>query len=222
MADVVFLTDPLLEAIGVAHGFGTRGATPPAGVLRPRQVHGVEVATPNDVGALAPAEADTVVCRRPGQPIAVVTADCVPILLASASGEWVAVVHAGWRGLAAGVIGEALQRLSEVCSERFWAAVGPHARACCYEVDAPVTEPLAARFEVAMDGALRSSRPGHHWLDLEHLVVDDLVRAGLRADRVGTAAAHCTVCDAARFESHRRDGAASGRLWHWIAARSTS
>src|SRR5262245_7368384 len=126
---------PLLRACGVRHGFGTRGDEPPAGLLRPRQVHGAAVARAQDCPGGV--EADAVVAATAGPPIGVVTADCVPILAASADGRAVAAIHAGWRGLAAGVIGagiDALRRAAPRAALR--AVIGPHIGLCCYEIDA--------------------------------------------------------------------------------------
>lgn len=212
------LCDPVLLRIGAPHGFGMRDGSPPAGWAGPRQVHGVAVAECTAGGAVLPEEADAILCRLANRPIAVVTADCVPILVASESSAVVAAIHAGWRGLAAGVVGEALAAIAALTDEPLHAAIGPHARACCYEVDSPVTEPLAQRFGEALGGAVRPARPGHHWLDLERLVVDDLMRCGVAQERIGRRAAQCTVCNPDRFESYRRDGAAAGRLVHWVAA----
>jgi len=217
-----FLADPLLEALGVPHGFGTRGAPPPPGCVRVRQVHGVAVARVDAAGRPAPEEADALLCDRCDVPVAVVTADCVPILLSTVSGAAVAAVHAGWRGLAAGVVEGAVRALLGLAAEPLVAAIGPHIGACCYEVDAPVVEPLEARFGGELGAALRGSRPGHHWIDLGRLVAVDLQRAGLPPHHIGTAAAACTACDAARFESYRRDRQAAGRLVHWVAARQSS
>lgn len=217
-----FLVDAVLAGRGVAHGFGTRGAPAPAGCRRPRQVHGVAIARLDAGGEPLPAEADAILCDRPGVPVAVVTADCVPILLADASGTAVAAVHAGWRGLAAGVVAEAVRALAAAGGREIVAAIGPHIGACCYEVDAPVIGPLRDRFGDETEAALRPSRPGHHRLDLGRLVAVDLRRAGVAADGIGRSAAACTACDAGRFESYRRDGEAAGRLVHWVAAVGTS
>src|SRR5690606_9776250 len=113
-----WLTHPLLAAQGVAHGFGTRAATPPAALVRPRQVHGARVVVLTEAGALPEAlgEADAVVSERASLPIGVVTADCLPILVATPAGR-VAAVHAGWRGLAAGVIARALEALGGLAPE---------------------------------------------------------------------------------------------------------
>lgn len=215
-----FLRDPLFDELGISHGFGTRGALPPEGVVRPRQVHGVDVARVDDAKRLSADEADAVVSLVAGLPVAVVTADCVPILLASSSGRAVAAVHAGWRGLAAGIVSAAVGRLEDLCSESLVAAIGPHIRGCCYEVDAPVIEAMQRRFGAETRTSLHRSRPGHDWIDLQLLISLDLDRAGIATARVGTTQAHCTACDAEQFESFRRDGARAGRLFHWVAANS--
>jgi len=213
------LRDPLLEGRGIEHAFGLRDAPEPAGCLRARQVHGATVARVDARGRVVPGEADAVLCERAGVPVGVVTADCVPVLLAGASGHHVAAVHAGWRGLAAGVVEAAASELAAAAGEPLVAAVGPHIRVCCYEVDAPVVDALTTRFGApVVEGALQPSRPGHHRVDLEALALADLARAGLSPAGVGTAAAGCTACDAERFHSYRRDGEASGRMLHWVTA----
>jgi YfiH family protein len=214
-----YLEHPLLAARGARHGFGLRGAHEPAGTLRPKQVHGTAVARARGADA-ALGEADAVVCAAPGLAVAVVTADCVPILLAAPGARLVAAVHAGWRGLAAGVIEAALAALRDAgAGAELAAAVGPHVGACCYEVDEPVLERLRARFGAALDAAAAPTRAGHARVDLGALARADLLRA-LAPDAVGGFAGACTRCDAARFESHRRDGASAGRMVHWIRARA--
>lgn len=213
-----FLTHPLLEARGARHGFGLRGAPEPAGVLRPRQVHGVGVARARR-GGDALGDADAVVCDVPDLVIGIVTADCVPILVASEGGRLVAAVHAGWRGLAAGVIEAALEALRRegARSGELAAVVGPHVGPCCYEVDEPVLERLRERFGGALDAASTRTRAGHARIDLGALARTDLGRVLAPAAIAGFAGT-CTRCDAARFHSHRRDGARAGRMLHWVAA----
>jgi YfiH family protein len=218
-----WLTHALLDDAGVAHGFGTRACRPPEPLLRPRQVHGTRVVVLTRDAALPddPGEADAVVSERPALPIGVVTADCLPILVATPGGR-VAAVHAGWRGLAAGVIGEALAALAALAPEGLTGAVGvigPRVGPACYEVDAPVVEALARRFANALEDALAQTRPGHWQLDLAALARVELARAGLAERRIAALADACTACDARRFHSYRRDGPGSGRLFHWIAAR---
>jgi len=209
---------PLLRARGVRHGFGTRGDSPPEGLLRPCQVHGARVARAQECADGV--EADAVVATAAAShPVGVVTADCVPVLAASADGLAVAAIHAGWRGLAAGVIGAGIDALRrEARGVELCAVVGPHIGACCYEVDAPVLDALR-HFAGDLDAATTAGRPQHHWLDLGALARAALVRAGVSATEIGATPRTCTSCDARRFHSYRRDGPRAGRLVHWIAVR---
>jgi len=215
------LRHELLDAVGVEHGFGVRGLAPPPGLRRPQQVHGAGVAqAAGCVGAAAP-RADAVVSVLPGVPVGVVTADCVPILVATDAGTAVAAIHAGWRGLACGVVAAAIEALRAESggAVRLVAAIGPHIGACCYEVDEPVLAALAPRFGAALDAALRPARPGHAWLDLGRLAHAALLHAGLSPSALGRVPRACTRCDPVRFHSFRREGASAGRLHHFIAAR---
>jgi YfiH family protein len=209
-----FLRDPGLDAAGVAHGFGTR-ASPELAVLRPRQVHGIGVVWATPGAALG--DADAVLTRSPGARVGVVTADCVPILVAA--GAAVGAIHAGWRGLAAGVVEAGVAELARaVPGASIRAAIGPCIGGCCYEVDAPVLDALRVRYGDVLDAALAPARPGRALLDLGRVVAHALGRAGLAFEAISDAARACTRCDAARFHSFRRDGSAAGRLLHWIAA----
>jgi len=214
------LRHALLEARGVAHGFGLRTTPAPAGLLRPHQVHGCAVISAAACRAQPAPEADGVVSIEPGVAVGVVTADCVPILLGSPSGHAVAALHAGWRGLARGIAAAGVDALRQhVPAEDLVAVVGPHIGACCYEVDSPVLEMLGARFDRDLTPALRPARAGHAYLDLGALAARALERAGLRAGAVGSFPGTCTRCDSARFHSYRRDAARAGRLFHWVLAR---
>jgi polyphenol oxidase len=210
-----WLEHPLLTAAGVRHGFGLRTSPPRDGVRRPVQVHGAAVVCADDAGALG--EADAALATRAGVAVGVVTADCVPVLVAG--GGAVAAVHAGWRGLAGGVIPRAIEALRDAApGAGLVAAVGPCIGPCCYEVDAPVLDAMRRRFGAALDGAQQATRPGHARLDLPALARRALLEAGLEPAAVGVVAGACTRCDAARFHSFRRDGAAAGRLLSWVEA----
>jgi YfiH family protein len=214
-----FLEHPLLAARGAEHGFGLRGAAGPADLARPRQVHGRAVA--RALGAAWPlGDADAVWSDAPAVAVGVVTADCVPILLAGEDARIAAAVHAGWRGLAEGVIGAALDalRTAGAAPETLVAAIGPCIGACCYEVDEPVLARLRARFPGGLGRHAHATRPGHARIDLGALARLEL-EAALPRGAVGALADACTRCDARRFESYRRDGARAGRLVHWIRVR---
>lgn len=174
----------------------------PSRLAYARQVHSarvVEVAQPGLAG-----EADALITRAAGLALAVVTADCVPVLLAGA--ESVAAVHAGWRGIAAGIVGETLAALGR--SEpgaRFEAWIGPSIGVCCYEVD----DDVAGRVVAASDPAASSpGSAGKPHLDLVHAVEHQLAAAGVERTR---SVGGCTRCDAEELWSYRREGAGAGR-----------
>ena len=216
------LLHPLLAERGIEHGFGVRGTEPPANLRHARQVHGARIAKERECSGPTPPAADGVVSASPGTPVAVFTADCVPILLATSCGTAVAAVHAGWRGLAAGVVAAGIAAVRELARRPspLVAAIGPHIGACCYEVDAPVVDALRGRFAAALESAVRPTRPGHVAIDLAALAREEFAAAGLAPDAVGVLPDACTCCDPERFHSYRRDGPAAGRLVHFIAARS--
>lgn len=168
-----------------------------------RQVHGTTVveAAP---GLARPPEADAAVTSLPGLACAVLTADCLPVLLARRDGSRVGAAHAGWRGLAAGVL-EAT--VAELCTgggrpADVLAWLGPAIGAGAYEVGADVREALLAGDPGAGE-TLRPGRAGHWWLDL-------YAAARRRLDQAGVAAVYggawCTATEAGRFFSYRRDG----------------
>ena len=175
------------------------------------QVHGARVRTlsaGDEPEAVRGEQADALVARERA-PIAIRTADCVPLLLADPVTRCVAAVHAGWRGTVAGVVPAGVAALLAACHappERLLAAVFPHIRACCFEVGADV----AAQLNAVAHGA-DAIRPGPKpHVDLAAIVRAQLMAAGLVAQNVEDVPG-CTVCDPERFYSFRRDAAASGR-----------
>jgi polyphenol oxidase len=185
---------------------------------RVRQVHGATVHVVQDAtpgGAPRP-PADALVTRTPGLALTVVTADCVPVLLADPASGAVAAVHAGWRGTAADVAGAAVRALGRefgVAPSGLIAAIGPSIGACCYEVGEELLEAFA---EAGHDSAARAdwfSRDdaGRLRIDLWAANRDLLVHAGLRPDRVHVAGL-CTKTHLEWFESYRADGPQAGRL----------
>ena len=220
MTSAADLQHPLLETVGVPHGFGLRDSQPPAVIVRPRQVHGVAVASVVDL-EVRPAEADAIVSSTSKYPVGIVTADCVPVLACSEDGAVVAAIHAGWRGLSQGVVQAGIEALRQLTGPvvALRAVIGPHIGPCCYEVDEPVLAPLRARFGPQLTAATRPAppdRPGHWLLDLGRLVAVDLERAGVREPNRGFVRDACTFCNPSQFHSYRRDGEAAGRLVHHI------
>ncbi|MEN8042162.1 MAG: polyphenol oxidase family protein, partial [Actinomycetota bacterium] len=114
------------------------------------QVHGSAVVYATEPGNLG--DADGIVTITPGLPIAIATADCVPIALVGEHS--VAIVHAGWRGVASGVVREAVRVISDSEDSVVAAAVGPHIGPCCYEVGAEVVEAVGGFASTTTDGGL--------------------------------------------------------------------
>ncbi|MEM9174972.1 MAG: polyphenol oxidase family protein, partial [Myxococcota bacterium] len=208
------LAAPLLAERGIEHGFGLRGTAAPEGCVFPKQVHGVAVHAVADGEApehAAAVSADAIVTRSPGAVVGIVTADCVPILVATRDGAAVGAIHAGWRGLAAGVIEAGVAAIvGPDGPASCLAAIGPAARSCCYEVDAPVREGLAGRYAALLEGVLTPGRPDRFQLDLPALAERVLHSIGVKSTHLADLTRSCTICDAARFESYRRDGTAAG------------
>jgi hypothetical protein len=171
------------------------------------QVHGCDaVSLESAVGIVEPPAADAAVTREPGRVCAVLTADCLPVLLCDRGGTVCAAVHAGWRGLHRGVIEAALARLGRPPSSVL-AWLGPAIGPSRFEVGPEVR----AAFLAQDAGAAGAFRPGagDRWLaDLYALARRRLTAAGVEQVSGGGL---CTASDAARFYSYRRDGR-TGRM----------
>ena len=165
-----------------------------------RQVHGTAV-----VDADAPDAqrvGDAAVARRPGTVCAILAADCMPVLLADGAGRVVGVAHAGWRGLAAGVLEETVRAMG-VAPGGLVAWLGPAIGPSAYEVGDDVRLAFAG-----YESAFRPARRGHWLLDLYAVARERLDRCGVRRIAGG---GFCTYSDAERFFSYRRERA-SGRM----------
>lgn len=172
------------------------------------QVHGARVWTVNaasDPAAVRLTEADGLVSRTSA--IGIRTADCVPILLADPESRTVAALHAGWRGLVAGVIGAGVRALS-VPPERLVAAVFPHIGGCCFEVSEEVATALHGSAPDAGEPGHRNARGKPH-VALDRITLAQLTAAGVVSERIDVVSG-CTRCDATQFFSHRRDGIPRG------------
>ena len=136
--------------------------------------------------------------------LCVATADCVPVVLGA--GDGVAAVHAGWRGVVAGVVDRAVGALAVAVGERPVAAwIGPAIGPCCYEVGEDVASRVVA---ASATGVARRGRGARPHLDLVAAVEIQLRGAGVEAiERLGP----CTRCAPELLYSYRRDGAAAGR-----------
>jgi hypothetical protein len=167
------------------------------------QVHGTRAANAAQVSSGC--EADASHTDRPGIVCAVLTADCLPLLLCDRDGHHVAAVHAGWRGLLNGVIERTIAAMDTEQGLHAWLgpAIGPQA----FEVGEEVREAFVAE-DAAAEAAFAPS-PGGRWLaDIYALARRRLQRVGVHSISGG---GHCTYSDPARFYSYRRDGK-TGRM----------
>lgn len=167
------------------------------------QVHGHGVAVLPTAGQ-APADASVTFAR--GQVCAVLVADCLPVFLAGRAGDRVGIAHAGWRGLAAGVVEATVAALACAPGELV-AWLGPSIGPRAFEVGPEVREAFVAQDDGAST-AFRPGRPGRWLADLPGLARRRLAAIGVTAVGGGDL---CTDADAARFYSFRRDGA-TGRM----------
>lgn len=187
------------------------------------QVHGCAVATVDHVAAPGDPvpQADASLAVAPGHVCAVMTADCLPVLLCDAQGTVVGAAHAGWRGLCNGVIEATLARMQKAAasSARWLAWLGPAIGPDAFEVGAEVRDAFLAQArpdeQAAVAAAFRAGAPGKYLADIYALARTRLAHAGCTEVYGGDA---CTVADAERFYSYRRDGV-TGRMASlvWLA-----
>jgi len=224
------------DGLGTPHAFETKHgdlrATLPGRLLRLRQEHGRDVHvvredTVLDDYAAATVEdrpaGDALVTAKRGITIAVATADCVPVLMHDPIAGVVGVAHAGWRGIAAGVVGATLTAMVETFGTRpadCRAAVGPCVGALAYRVGHEVGEAFRAAglpedlFRVSERAA--DGNPSTWLCDLGRAVALQLRDGGLTAGAIWLAH-RCTLTEAGVFHSYRRDGGAAGRMTSGVA-----
>ena len=170
------------------------------------QVHGndcLEAAA----GGLA-GSGDALFTTRQDLALAIGTADCLGIVLWDESRRALATVHAGWRGILAGVIESAAARVIAASPDTaLFAAIGPGIRACCFEVGPEVAERFPA-------DCVLESQPIR--VDLARAARQRLLAIGVAPDRL-LDLGECTSCEEATYFSHRRDRGTTGR--HWTVAR---
>lgn len=201
----------------LAAAFGVREEQ----VVRVKQVHGkvvLNVHPATDTAALP--DADAIISTDPERVIAVRIADCVPVLIADRQRRVVAVVHAGWRGTAAGIARETVNRVRDlgIPPADLVAVIGPSIGPCCYQVDRAAKDV----FDAAQGNAARWFAPDgpDRWkLDLWQATVDQLTEAGVTPASVHVARL-CTADHPRTFYSFRRDRA-EGRMVAAIRARGT-
>ena len=164
-----------------------------------RQVHGARVVRVDAPGAGCGTPADAAVTDQPGCALAVLTADCAPVALASPEGV-IGVAHAGWRGVLVGVLEATVAEMRSLGATDVHALVGPCIRPGCYEFGEAELDDVASRLGGGVRATTTSGRPA---LDLPAAVRAALARAGLRDDDVHDVGT-CTACSPDHFSWRAR------------------
>ena len=225
------------EVIPARHFFGIRQA--PEGLEAPiqlgvmttgspsfpliaslKQIHSTQVRvidSPANAGAMSQGEGDALVTNQPQLLLVVRTADCVPVLLIDNELGVIGAIHAGWRGAVDGIVSKTIQ----TCVEHFGShvshlhvAIGPSIGPCCYEVDAPVIEPLQTHYPDWL-GVLKKTANGKGMLDLRRLIWHQVLASGISEQHVEKVE-HCTHCRGDLFFSYRREGKVNGTMLNGI------
>jgi len=177
------------------------------------QVHGTTVIDAGMAGAGAPPQADAAVASVPHAVCAILSADCLPVLLCDRAGQVVGAAHAGWRGLAAGVLENTVAAMRTAAAGELLAWLGPAIGPTAFEVGEDVRLAFVGG-DAALDAAFApiAARPGKYLADIYLLARARLRRIGIDSIAGGGL---CTHGDARRFYSYRRDGV-TGRIGSFI------
>lgn len=182
-----------------------------------RQVHGdrlVVVRGAKEAEEVAAQAADGILTASAEVALAVLTADCLPVLLLDPRHRAVGAVHSGWRGTVLRIVGRAVRRMGDEFGTTpgdILAALGPGIGPCCYEVDRPVLTRFAEAFPGQAEGFLTERDGDRAHLDLRAAVLADLKDSGVLDENV-TVVDACTSCQPERYFSHRRQGGSTGRM----------
>ena len=165
---------------------------------------------------------DALVTKQSGLALTISTADCVPILIHDPVRCAIAAIHAGWRGTARRVVVSALDAMRDsygTDAADCRVAIGPCIRACCFEVDVPVTDAMASAL-TAWHSFATATRPGHWQMDLPAINRRLLEQSGVASERIDDLDL-CTSCRSDLFFSHRRDKGRTGRMMAFILMRGS-
>ncbi|MFI4940026.1 MAG: peptidoglycan editing factor PgeF [Burkholderiales bacterium] len=195
---------------GVEHNRSLLRAAIPVLPVWLSQVHGTAVLDAVNVknAAVQSVQADACIATQGGVACAILTADCLPVLLCDALGRTVGAAHAGWRGLAGGILENTVSRMRDAGAEDILAWLGPAIGPACFEVGTDVLAAFGDRQPKALDAFQAiAGRPGKYLADIYALARMRLQSAGVRRIYGGV---FCTVSEQ-RFYSYRRDGV-TGRM----------
>ena len=185
------------------------------------QVHGNKVLTVGKNSANSgDRKFDAAISQAPNIPLAIVTADCLPLLIYDPKKKAIGAVHAGWRGTACGIAEKTIKEMGRVFDcrpEDMIVAMGPSIGPCCYEVDKVVLDAFYQRGDKGVDEWSRASelrlkdREKRWSFNVSEANRVQLLRSGIKKNNISSIPS-CTCCTEELFFSYRRDGAKTGRL----------
>jgi polyphenol oxidase len=190
-------------------------------IITMNQVHGDRLIEVKDARLKEAGEGDGMVTREKNAYLAILTADCVPMLFLAREQKLVAVVHAGWRGTLAGIAGKTVKLFLEaygVLPSELEVALGPSIEACCYQIGRDVAQPLIEHWGELANSSI-TTRNSKTYLDLRNLNQALLHRSGIPQSqifRIGP----CTSCAADELFSYRREKKETGRQISFIGWQS--
>lgn len=190
-------------------------------LVTPRQVHGCDILVINeaneDFSHFLSVEGDAVITNQPNVLIGICVADCAPIIISDPVKKVVAVVHAGWKGTAAGLVAKTVAGMKSefgCIPAQLHAAIGPCIQKCCYEVDEPVKKAFA-QGGIAWDSCAEAAETGKWQLDLAAANRQLLTQAGVLDGSIQSSE-QCVCCHSEQFFSYRRDKEEAGRQMGFI------
>ncbi|MEK6539228.1 MAG: peptidoglycan editing factor PgeF [Deltaproteobacteria bacterium] len=207
----------------------------PIGLLTVNQVHGNDILAiekpAKDLSALSKTDADAIITNQGGLAIGVLTADCVPIILADHVKKIIGIVHAGWKGTVNGIVKKAIDAMIiKFGSDRktIIAAIGPSIGPCCYKVDDVVAKEFVERFSDYKDFITplhpplsKGGRGDSGWrLDLKKANLNQMLDSGILEKNISVEDL-CTSCRNDLFFSYRKDGKITGRQFNFIMLKGS-
>ena len=214
------------DDLGVSYGFWGKDQQDPmelSELNRPIQVHEKNIVESTFEGEVAGVKADGVYTTLVDHRISVVTADCLPILLVDQDKSMVMAVHAGWRGLAAGIVSEAVQIFlkKQIDSKHLHIALGPCISQECYEVGEDVISAVRDSTTIISSDELdccitKSVNDGKFMLDIALLGLMQLNSLGVKLGNISVVR-NCTYKNEDEWFSYRRDGKQAGRNYAWLS-----
>lgn len=170
----------------------------------PKQVHGDQVQLCTTPGELA--DTDAIISKSEDIVLSIQVADCIPLFILDKNLKMFGVVHAGWRGVAKGIVTKTIAELKKhnEDGETNIALIGPSIKQCCFEIGPEVAEQFPDEFLVQVIG-------DRSYLDLQGVVQNQLVNAGIKSEQI-IDLGECTCCQPGKYHSYRREGKKAGRM----------